>query len=121
MKQMFFVLFLIVFVSSCEDELNSPSDDSFSSVEGCNDMLAFNHSFSVSTNDGTCIFDPVENENYTSCVAAGVEWSHHTCINPVDDSTILSWDGRENTCNDLGYIYTAGSCNEGTVDQGDDG
>ena len=105
---MFFILFLIVFMYSCEDELNSPSEDSFLPQEGCTDQIAFNHDLRANIDDGTCIYNSVENADYENCIDGG--WSHHTCLNPEDDSVAQDWNGSENTCNELGYIYTAGSC-----------
>ena len=51
MRQMFFVLFLIVFVSSCEDEINSSNDDAPTNP-GCTDAFALcNRDFDANVND----------------------------------------------------------------------
>jgi len=108
MKQMFFLLFLIVFLFSCEDELNSPNEDIPSSV-GCADPVAYNYELLANTNDGSCIYNEQENIAYESCEDG--EWSHHTCINPVDGYALSSWNGSDVVCSDQGYTYIAGSCN----------
>ena len=107
MKQMFFMLFLVVSMSSCEDELNSPDDNS-PIFPGCTDPVAFNYELLATINNDSCIYNEQENLNYEACVDE--EWSHHTCINPADDSAATSWNGSESTCDNLGYNYTAGSC-----------
>jgi len=107
MRQIFFVLFLIVFVTSCEDEINSSNDDAPTNP-GCTDAFALcNRDFDANVNDDSCIYDEVECACFNSC---NTVWSDHTCTNPADDSNALSWDGDEITCNELGYSYTPGSC-----------
>ena len=107
MKQMFFVLFLIVFVSSCEDEINSSNDD-IPTNPGCTDVFALcNRDFDANVNDDSCIYVEDECTAFNSCET---EWSDHTCTNPEDDSNASSWDGDETTCNELSYTYTPGSC-----------
>ena len=109
MKQMFFLLFLIVFMYSCEDELNSPNNDSIPSL-GCTDKFATcNRDFDANVDDGSCIYENDECVHFKQC--AYEDWSHHTCINPEDDSSATNWSGHRETCEALGYIYTAGSCN----------
>ena len=109
MRQMFFVLFLIVFVSSCEDEINSSNDDIPTNL-GCDDEMAENYEFLANGNDGSCIYDNGEYQEYLDCQDQEGEWSQHTCTNPADNSNALSWDGDDITCNELGYTYTFGSC-----------
>ena len=110
MKQMFFVLFLIVFVSSCEDEINSSNDD-IPTNPGCTDVFALcNRDFDANVNDDSCIYVEEECVDFNSCEAISGEWSDHTCTNPEDDSNASSWDGDETTCNELSYTYTPGSC-----------
>lgn len=109
MKQMFFLLFLIVFMYSCEDELNSP-DDTFNDLsEGCTDEIAQNYDMEVYINDGSCIYVESEYLEYQGC--ENNNWIHHTCTSSEDGSNALDWDGSPSTCSALGYIYTSGSCN----------
>ena len=118
MKQMFFLLFLIVFMSSCEDELNSPNDDP-PAYPGCTDPIAYNYELLANINNGSCIYNEQENLDYEACEDGS--WSHHTCINPADSSPASSWNGSQTTCENLGYDYTSGSCELSSDDGGNDG
>ena len=118
MKRMFYMLFLIVLITSCEDELNSPNDNP-PSYPGCNDPMAWNYELLANVNNGSCIYDEQENLDYEACQEG--EWSHHTCTNPADDSNASSWNGSQTTCDALNYTYTPGSCDAFSDDGGSDG
>ena len=118
MRHMFLILLLIVFMSSCEDELNSPNDDP-PAYPGCNDPIAYNYELLANVNNGSCIYDEQENSDFESCEDG--EWSHHTCVNPTDGSHASSWNGSPTTCSTLGFTYTPGSCDTSSDDGGDDG
>ena len=143
MKYVFYMLFLSLFIMSCEDDLNSPNADP-PNLPGCTDMTACNYDPVANTNNGSCIFDQTECDAFDLCEEEN--WVHHTCIDIADDSDVPNWNGSEtncllihtfgedNTCQDVygndylnwdttvdgcndGHQYTAGNCDDG----GDDG
>jgi len=95
MKRIFFTVFLVFIITSCEDDINSPNAD-FVPQYGCADELACNYELGYNTNDGSCIFNQGECDQYDLCEEGN--WVHHTCVNTVDDSAVPNWNGNENNC-----------------------
>ena len=104
MKRIFFVLYLVLFLSSCEDDINSPNYNDNNNL-GCPDPTACNFNPFANVNDGTCIYglsDSAECVAFNDCqLNTDNIWENHTCL----DSNGLpfeNWNGRESGC---GYLY----------------
>ena len=107
MKRIFFVMYLVLFLSSCEDDINSP-DYNDNDVLGCPDPVACNFDPFVDINDGSCIYglpDSIECLAFDDCELNGDNtWINHTCLDS-NDLPFLNWDGYESNC---GYVYQNG-------------
>tara|TARA_B100001094_G_C18054883_1_gene731944 strand:+ start:13 stop:795 length:783 start_codon:yes stop_codon:yes gene_type:complete len=108
MKRIFFVLYLVLFLSSCEDDINSPNYNDNNNL-GCPDPTACNFNPFANVNDGTCIYglsDSDECVAFNNCqLNADNIWENHTCL----DSNGLpfeNWNGRESGC---GFSYQNGN------------
>ena len=103
MKRTFFVLYIILFLSSCEDDINSP--DYNDNTLGCPDPVACNFSPLANINDGSCIYglpDSVECLAFDDCqLNSDNLWVNHTCLD-LDGYPFVSWNGSESSC---GYLH----------------
>ena len=148
MKHIFFAVFLVFIITSCEDDINSPNIDP-PTLLGCTEPIACNYDINANTDDGSCIWDDSEGgecDQYDACDEG--DWVHHTCVDSEDDSSVPNWNGSEtncllvhtfgevDTCQDVngddygswdqteqgclnGHVFTPGSCN--TNSSSDDG
>ena len=107
MKRIIFALFIAFFLTSCEDDINSPNNND-NNILGCTDPTTCNFNPLADINDGTCIyglFDSQECTDFDDCqLNSNGMWTNHTCLNP-EDLPLLNWDGRESSC---GYTYQNG-------------
>ena len=105
MKRIFFVLYLVLFLSSCEEDINSPNYN-YEEIDGCPDPVACNFNPLADINDGTCIyeaFDSTECEAYDACqLNPDNQWQKQTCKDDTGMPFEVNWDGRQSSC---GYFY----------------
>ena len=103
MKRIFFVLYLALFLSSCEDDINSPNYNN-NDILGCPDPIACNFDPLADINDGSCIYglsNSAECVAYDDCLNSNNIWTDHTCLDQ-DGLPFSNWDGSELGC---GYLY----------------
>ena len=103
MKRIFFVLYLALFLSSCEDDINSPNYNN-NDILGCPDPIACNFDPLADINDGSCIYglsNSAECVAYDDCLNSNNVWTDHTCLDQ-DGLPFSNWDGSELGC---GYLY----------------
>ena len=108
MKRIFLTIFLVFFITSCEDDINSPNIDP-PTLLGCTSQLACNYDIVANTDDGSCIWDDSEGgecDQYDACDEG--DWVHHTCVDSADNSNVSNWNGSETTCL---LIHTFGEVN----------
>ena len=67
MKRIFFTLFLVLIITSCEDDINSPNTDP-PTLLGCTNQLACNYDLIANTDDGSCIYGIVGKWTATNVV-----------------------------------------------------
>ena len=107
MKRIFFVLYLALFLSSCEDDINSPNYNN-NDIQGCPDPIACNFDPLADINDSSCIYgssNSAECVAYDECLNSNKVWNNHTCLGQ-DGLPFSNWDGSELGC---GYSYQNGN------------
>ena len=100
-------MYLVLFLSSCEDDINSP-DYNDNDLLGCPDPVACNFDPFVDINDGSCIYglpDSSECLAFDECqLNSDNTWNDHECLDSIGEP-YSNWDGYESSC---GYVYQNG-------------
>ena len=108
MKRIFFVLYLSLFLSSCEDDINSPKYSN-NDILGCVDPAACNFDPLADINDGSCIYifsNTGQCSAYDDCqLSLNGSWNKSTCLDS-EGFPFSNWNNLEISC---GYSHQDGN------------